>query len=444
MDKDFQIIKDNFGEEFALFCLKNFKELLKYDGLLSSVLLNSFYPNLELYSDIVKNDLIVKFKRYVYSLVKVDVSSKIEKTPEELFSKKDYELRRIDNISDLFKYRQFYNDLEVPDIFNDFDSYNMKYDIFMVIKDNANSLNRSNYFKPNKHDRYSTSLMILLFKKDAYHDLKIINRYNKNVDNYDTTFNNNLDNIVVGLNNSFDHYYGIRQIRFLRSKFEIPGYTFAQDGKMYKYNYKINGVSYCRNNIIIDTFGMKKLNSDYILMDYFIVDLVCNKIYLYDSSIEDGFSDFVLDIESIDYNSDFNLLNIRFTSGDYARIVLDNDNKIGSINSNISKDIRDNFLRYNNTVKSVSLNNVQKIGKKFLSSNEVLDKLSLENTLYIDDHFLTYNKELESLTLPNVRYIGKKALYFNNKIPSIDTPNIQVVDKCFMKNNTVIWKRLSK
>ena len=45
----------------------------------------------------------------------------------------------------------------------------------------------------------------------------------------------------------------------------------------------------------------------------FVVDLNSNKIYLYDTSIEDGFSDFVLNIESIDYNSDFNLLNIRLT-----------------------------------------------------------------------------------------------------------------------------------
>ena len=179
-------------------------------------------------------------------------------------------------------------------------------------------------------------------------------------------------------------------------------------------------------------------------MDYFIVDLNSNKIYLYDTTIEDGFSDFVLDIDSIDYNRDFNFLNIRFTNGEHARIVLDNDNKIVSINSNISKDISDYFLRYNNTLRSLSLNNARKIGKKFLNSNEVLDRLSLENTLYIDDYFLTYNKDLESLTLPNVRYIGKKALCFNNKITSIDTPEIQVIDKCFMKNNTVIGKRLSK
>ena len=51
---------------------------------------------------------------------------------------------------------------------------------------------------------------------------------------------------------------------------------------------------------------------------------------------------------------------------------------------------------------------------------------------------------MDSLILPNVRCIGKKALYFNNKITSIDTPKIQVIDRYFMKNNTVIGKKLSK
>lgn len=444
MDKDLKLIKENFGEDFALFCSKKFEDILKYEGLLSSTLLNLFYPNQELYKDLLKNNLILQFKKYIYSILKINVSNRAQKTPDELFNGKGYELRKIINISELSEYRKFYTDSELPEIFNEFDNYNKEYDIFIAIKNNAEKLNRSNYFNPSKHDKYATSLMILLFKKDAYHDLKIINRYNKNIDNYDTTYNNNLDNIVKGLNASFDYYYGIRQVKFLGNKFEIPGYIFAQDGKMYKYNYKINGVSYCKDNIIIDTFGMKKLNNDYILMDYFVVDLNSNKIYLYDSFIEDGFSDFVLNIESIDYNGDFNLLNIRFTGGEYARIVLDKDNKIVSINSNISKDISDYFLRYNNTLRSLSLNNVQKIGKKFLNSNEVLDNLSLDKTLYIDDYFLTYNKDLDSLILPNVRYIGKKALYFNNKITSIDTPNIQVIHKYFMKNNTVIGKKLSK
>ena len=50
MDKDLKLIKENFGEDFALFCSKNFEDLLKYEGLLSSTLLNLFYPNQELYN----------------------------------------------------------------------------------------------------------------------------------------------------------------------------------------------------------------------------------------------------------------------------------------------------------------------------------------------------------------------------------------------------------
>lgn len=360
MDKDLKLIKENFGEDFALFCSKNFEDLLKYEGLLSSTLLNLFYPNQELYKDLLKNGLINKFKKYVYSMTKIDVISKNGKTPEELFNEKGYEIRKITNASELFKYRKLYTVSELPNIFNEFDSYDMKYEIFIVIKNNVEELNRSNYFKPSKHDKYATSLMILLFKKDAYHELKIINRYNKNVDNYDTTYNNNLDNIVEGLNESFEHYYGVKQVKFLRNDFKIPGYIFAQDGKIYKCNYKINGVCYCRDNIIIDTFGMKKLSDDYVLMDYFIVDLKNNKIYLYDTSIDDGFSNYALGIEKIDYNRDFNVLNIIYTNGCYARVVLDRNNRIISLNSNKDEYFSDNFLRYNNLLRSVLLNNTQK------------------------------------------------------------------------------------
>ena len=50
------------------------------------------------------------------------------------------------------------------------------------------------------------------------------------------------------------------------------------------------------------------------------------------------------------------------------------------IKSDISKDIGDYFLRYNNTLRSLSLNNIQKIGKKFLHSNEVLEVFQCLNT----------------------------------------------------------------
>ena len=37
-------------------------------------------------------------------------------------------------------------------------------------------------------------------------------------------------------------------------KLYIPGYTVAEDGKYYKYNYEINNIYYCPDNIIIDNF----------------------------------------------------------------------------------------------------------------------------------------------------------------------------------------------
>ena len=54
----------------------------------------------------------------------------------------------------------------------------------------------------------------------------------------------------------------------------MKNYVRGRDGKFYKYNYEINNVYYCTDNVIIDNYEVKKLEKErYILLDYFIIDL---------------------------------------------------------------------------------------------------------------------------------------------------------------------------
>ena len=73
------------------------------------------------------------------------------------------------------------------------------------------------------------------------------------------------------------------------------------NGKYYKFNYEINNIYYCDNNIIIDNFEVKKLTDNYILADYFIFDKHNKTVKLYDKKIEDSFVDGFGEIKNIDY-----------------------------------------------------------------------------------------------------------------------------------------------
>ena len=65
------------------------------------------------------------------------------------------------------------------------------------------------------------------------------------------------------------------------TNFEIPNYVCVGE-KYYKYNYEIDNVYYCPNNIIIDNYEVKKLDKRrYILLDYYTLDLQNKEIKSY-------------------------------------------------------------------------------------------------------------------------------------------------------------------
>ena len=79
--------------------------------------------------------------------------------------------------------------------------------------------------------------------------------------------------------------------RFFNKKLDIPGYVKASDGKYYKYNFEFNNIYYCPDNIIVDNFEVKEYaHEKYVIMDYFVLDLVNKKISVYDDFLRRLFS----------------------------------------------------------------------------------------------------------------------------------------------------------
>lgn len=157
--------------------------------------------------------------------------------------------------------------------------------VFFAVKKNVDQIIRTNFLNPQRQDEYGTSVISIQLTRGNTNTISIKNRYNHRVTNLDATFSNDLENIIEGLTKSFEQEYNLNIRKSKANGFEIPGYVKATDGKFYKYNYEINNIYYCTDNIIIDNFEVVDKYTEkekYIITDYFIIDLVNKKISLYD------------------------------------------------------------------------------------------------------------------------------------------------------------------
>ena len=67
LNKDLEIIKKKYGENMMKLCRKLFPSILEEEGVLSKIILSNFYPNHNLYDDIIDNKLENNFKNYNYN-----------------------------------------------------------------------------------------------------------------------------------------------------------------------------------------------------------------------------------------------------------------------------------------------------------------------------------------------------------------------------------------
>ena len=441
MNKDLKIIKKKYGEGMMHLCRELFPTLLEQEGLLPRLLHDNFKESRSLVKDIIDNNLEEEFKNYIYN--QVDVENNYEevgsKRPEELLKEAGYKLYECHNEEEIQSFRKYYSPGEALCTFNG-GRLNRCF-VFFAIKENVDEIKRENFPKPQRQDEYGTSVISIQFTRDNSHTLSIKNRYNHTVNNPDSTFGNNLDNIIPGLTNSFDKYYGMHQSH-LQNSFEIPGYVRANDGKYYKYNYEINNIYYCENNVIIDNFEVKEYpHEQYIVLDYFILDLKNKRIQTYwnDMELEDSFPNTIGTIKDIKIENDKDNKNILIKTDDSDEvdviITLDKQNRIITYKNNKVKNISESFLYYNNSLTSIELPNATSIGDRFLYYNKILTEIQLPNVTSIGNSFLCFNNSLTHIELQNATNIGNDFLLSNKLLTSIELPNVTSIGNRFLFNN---------
>lgn len=441
MNTDLKIIKKKFGEDMMKLCRQLFPTILEQKGALSQIMLEKFEPSHELYNDIISNKLDEEFKNYIYASFNTNnVSKEIKttKTPRELLNEAGYDLYECHTEDDIQSFRKYYSSNEKICTFRG--ERLKKCYVFFAVKKNVDEINRMNFSDPKRQDLYGTSVLSIQFTKDEAHTLSIKNRYNHSVDNPDATFSNNLDNIIPGLTRSFERCYGMIQ-KYKSPNFEIPNYVCI-DGKCYKYNYEINNKYYCRNNIIVDNFKLKKLDkSKYVLLDYYILNLETKKIYLYDKRIDDSFVETIDEIKKVEIEKDGKERKIKLEtiSGDVFINLDQNSNIIYYQNDAVEK-IGDYFMLNNNALKTLKLSNVETIEDYFLYFNKTLKTIELPNVKKICSQFMHENKNLEKIHFPLLRAVGRCFLDSNIALESVELPNIKEIDLCFLYNNEKLKK----
>ena len=442
MIDDLKVIKKKYGEKMARFCRNSFPILLEKPGKLSKLLMDNFYESHSLFDDIVTAGVESDFKNYIYSLV--DVENNIEateiKSPEELMSEVGYDLFECYTEEDIQSYKKYYAPGEELCTFRGGRLHRCR--VFFAVKKNVFDIRREDFKNPTRQDEYGTSVISIQFTKDGTNTLSIKNRYNHTVNNPDATFSNNLDNIIPGLTESFERYKGIVQIH-RNSVFEISGYVKANDGRYYKYNYEIDNIYYCPDNIIIDNFEVKKYDkSRYLIIDYFIIDMSkdSKSISLYDNELSDSFCSLVKEIKKIDIknNGSEKKIIILGSNNEYLEILIDRDGKIISIKMDNIYNIGDNFLLRNDVLQELYVSNLKKIGNFFLSRNKTLQILELHDLTEIGVYFLRWNEELRELYAPKLTKVGNHFLTHNLALKKLILPNLTEVGNDFLFCNEVL------
>ena len=479
MEKDLKWIKKHYGEKFSHLCRELFPTILDTEGLLPKILENSFLPSRELYDDLTSRDLTADFKNYVYSQANFEnkYGKKTNLSPEELMDRAGYILYpECQTEKDIQSFRHYYYRGEpTPKYTGGTPAYREGEElctfnggrlntcrVWFAVRKDVDKIKREDFKNPRREDDYGTSVISIQFTKTKPSTLSIKNRYNHTIHdvNPDATFSNNLDNIIEGLTQAFTDKYNIKLSNKKINPLEIPDYVQAGDGKFYKYNFEIDNVYYCPNNIIIDNGEVKQFNKDkFIVFENFVLDIENKKIINYDEESKNSFPESVGKIKNIKRIPSKDGLTIQITpeEGKLVEIKLDNHNQIvgysnpniteignGFLNTNYSltelnlpnvQQIGDDFLLYNKSLTELNLPNVQQIGYDFLKSNNSLTKLGLPNVQQIGTWFLESNNSLTKLGLPNVQQIGGSFLRYNESLTELNLPNVREIGDYFLRYN---------
>ena len=442
---DLKEIRKHYGEKMFHLCRDLFPTILETKGLLYHIIETHFARSKQLCEDIMSENKEVSFKTYIYSIYD-EITNKssrkeVNKSVRELLKEKGYTLYECKTNEDVQRFRKYYRKDEELCTFRDSHRIN-NYNIFFIVKDNADELKREDFRNPKREDEYSVSVLDLQFDKGERQRVSIKSRYNHTVSNPDATYSNNLENIAEGLTEAFEKEYGFNIGNEYRDDFELDNYTLASDNKFYKYNYEINNVHYCPNNVIIDNGKIVDTYKDqgrYILIDYFIIDRKEKEITLYDKRIKDSFVDGLTDITDIEVTKEEGCKKIVIHQGEKASTIkIDNNGRIISYENKSLTSCGDNFLYWNNSLQELSLPNLQSCGDEFLFYNESLQELNLPKLQHCKDYFFCHNDSTQEVYLPNLQSCGDDFLYCNESLQELNLPELQSCKDYFLCHNDSI------
>ena len=443
---DLKKIKKDYGENMSHMCRELFPTILEKPGLLYHIISTHFSKSRYLYDDIINDSKKYDFKNYIYFLydemVYFNKEQKDNRTVREILSEKGYTLYECKTNEDIQKFKKYYTDGEALCTFRDPNRINNHY-IFFIVKNNVDEIKRENYKNPKREDEYSTSVLDLQFDKGTRQRVSIKSRYNHTVSNPDATYSNNLENIAEGLTEAFEREYGFNIGNEYKVGFELDHYVLARNNKYYKYNYEIDNIHYCPNNIIIDDGEVIDIYLDksrYIIIDYFLIDKQEKNIILYDSKIKDSFIDGldnIINIEVINEDKDKNIKTIQ-TGGRKVIIKVDNLGRIIKYENNYLKECGYNFLYWNISLQELNLPQLRECGYNFLYWNISLQELNLPKLQRCGDNFLRWNKKLQELNLPKLQRCGDHFLCDNNTLQELNLPELQNCGYNFLCDNNTL------
>lgn len=463
LNKDLKYIKKKYGEKMMHYCRECFPTILNVPGKLVEILNTHFYCVKDsLYNDIKENHKESEFNDFVYSNAglknEYDIRD-VSKTPKELLDDAGYDLFECKTVEEVNSFKKYFILGEQLCTFLDPASRLENKYVFFAVKKNILDIKREDFLIPDRQDEYGTSVISIQFTRDKNNHLSIKNRYNEVVNNPDSTFDNNLDNIIPGLTMSFYKSYGIREIYDENSEFQMENYI-SIDGEYYKYNYKLNDIYYCTNNIIVDNNNVIRYDPEkYIIMDYFIIDLVNKKVDVFDNKLRDSFSEVIGKIKNIEIVRGEKDKKVYITNEEdnIFELTLSFDNKLIGIKNNMIDKLPNRFLISGQYLKNMEFSNVREIGNDvlyantdleyfnlskaevignyFLANNIKLTNIDLNKTIIIGDDFLKRNIIVESINFGSLQRVGNSFMFSNKGLSSIVIPNLSYTGKCFFKLN---------
>lgn len=438
MINDLKLIKKHYGEKMMHYCRKYFPNILEKEGVLYTLLDENFGHNKHLCDDIINENKSSDFFRYIIGLYeKNDDFHLVESsnTPFELMKQSGYTLYECKTESEIQSFKKYYEKDEELCTFKE--NRLKSCFVFFAVKDSVEHIKRKEFTNPQRDDEYGTSVISVQFYNGKCNNVSIKNRYNHKVQNPDSTFSNNLDNIAIGLTSSFQKYYNLNIRNSGINSIEIPSYTRAVNGKLYKYNNQVDDTYYCANNIVIKKGKVIKYPDEkYILMDNILLDLQ-NKNIKSLSKKEDSFTTCFTKINNIkvEKKSNEKKVTINYNEHKDAIIFLNHYNEIIKYENKYEKTLSDNFLENNKALTNLILPNVQKVGKNFLYNNVSLRNLEMSNLMSVKNNFLYKNNSLLRLSLESLITVESMFLTYNEKIAYIYAPYLVQAEDFFLSKN---------